>query len=150
MTWLWTGPVINIGLFVACLLRCEWNRWTVAGLIAGYLFGDVLSGLLHFAMDNYTFVREPWKSLAQAFQQHHDDQQDIVTWPYGKLAWELLLQFQIPLTVVAITLCLPDTFAYAFLIVCGFSGPWGNEGHRWSHMAVNERPRIALLTQDCA
>ncbi|CAN0521255.1 unnamed protein product, partial [Laminaria digitata] len=47
---------------------------TVVGAIIGYLVADIVSGVLHWAVDNYGNGDTPvWGAVIEAFQGHHGE-----------------------------------------------------------------------------
>ena len=147
-------------LFVSALLlsyrglsavECEWLA--LLGAIAGLVFGDFVTGLVHWAADTYGEERTPviGRSLVKPFRVHHVRPQEIcehgIVETIGNtciLAAPLLTLFVVVMISAGETSAATAFALFAAVVTVGVTVAT-NQFHKWAHQ---QRPsRLVRLLQ---
>ncbi len=122
--------------------------WTaaLAGAVAGYLAADFLSGLAHWAADNFGSPDTPWlgPTFILPFRNHHADPLEITRHGFVEAnGATAILVAPLMLAVWWVVPAAPGdgwtAFALAMMLVLWPSILMTNQIHKWAHMA--EPPR---------
>ena len=112
-------------------------RWVVI-FVAIFFYTDLMSGLLHVALDNERSLDVPLiKNLAKGFQSHHRSPSDI----YTMTLYKHLYTMHLPLTIIfgLVVLCGTPTH-YAVFLCLAIMLHLMQMSHRWAHLP---RPRAS-------
>jgi hypothetical protein len=149
--------VYGCSIVLACGLALSYLPWLitlgtavsltalVAGITAGILLADLLSGLVHWSCDTWGSARTPWvgPALIKAFREHHTDPGSIVEHDWIEVNGEAALAACAGFICLAplaaeLAAVLPATelaFAlgalWSLICVTGFA----NQLHKWAHSA---------------
>ncbi|MDB5099795.1 MAG: Kua-ubiquitin conjugating enzyme hybrid localization domain protein [Cyanobacteria bacterium RYN_339] len=133
----------------ACLYlwRAFLQPWTIGelalGLLAGHIFLDLLTLLIHWTVDNYFTPASPViGSTVYYFREHHDKafemfNRDYVEGNFRNAGFSLLIQLGMAAWVTG---CAGN----AGMAVAGLGGAYITQIHKWAHMKQPPRP-IALV-----
>jgi plasmanylethanolamine desaturase len=133
-------------LFFA-LLACSVPRLSVhslpLALIGGWLLADLLSGLVHWALDTYGSVRTPivGPALIRPFREHHADPQGMTRHDFFEVNGASCLGC-LPLLLVSFFV---DGFVHALLAFTCLGVLFTNQCHKWAHM--EELPAFVRVLQ---
>jgi ubiquitin-conjugating enzyme E2 variant len=129
--------------------------WAFAVVLAaaplGWLASDLLSGMLHFALDSWGSVETPLlgKAFIRPFREHHADpagmtRHDFVE-THGASCFAAL-----PVLAVAASLPLNTPWSIAIqalLLFVALGALATNQCHRWAHLEEAATPRLVRLAQ---
>lgn len=152
---------ISLGLFSVLV---SWSLWRLAAhaegqflgillitLPAGWLASDLLSGILHWALDTLGSVKTPiiGRSFIRPFREHHIDpeamtQHDFVE-THGSSCFAAL-----PVLAVAAVMDLDTYGSYllqGFLVALALGALATNQCHKWAHMEPESIPGLIRWAQ---
>jgi hypothetical protein len=117
----------------------------LALLVACYFATDLISGLLHIVLDNPRSLSIGLiRTLAQGFQDHHDDPSEI----FEMSLFNHLYVMHLPLTIFFVAV-LPfhDTLFYVVFLTMSAMLHLMQMSHRWAHLPVEEVPGAVRVLQ---
>ena len=116
----------------------------VAAALAGWLAADLLSGLVHWALDEFGSARTPLIGpiLIRPFREHHADaaamtRHDFVETNGAAAVGGCLL--------LLLAMALPAGTMHAFLVFTALGVLAANQCHKWAHQQA--RPRLVRAAQ---
>lgn len=128
----------------------------VAGVVAGFLMADFVSGFVHWMADTWGSADMPvlGKSLVRPFREHHVDQKAMTKHDYVETNGANCL---VSLPVAAGVFAIPLTRGSEWLTFCLFSFVcigsmvffvmWTNQIHKWSHLEPEQTPLVLKVLQ---
>ena len=118
---------------------------TLAVIGSAMLFADLLTGVFHWATDNYGSLETPIVGPAcAAFQGHHKAPWTIT---YRSTCNNVFKIAKIVAPLIALSAITAPPGLALFLVVALFAQLCSQEFHRWSHMLPSERPAHASFLQ---
>ncbi|XP_060188539.1 fatty acid desaturase 4-like 1, chloroplastic [Lycium barbarum] len=123
-----------------------WVGPLIAGFI-GYVLSDLVSGIFHWAIDNYGSAKTPvFGRLIDAFQDHHQ-------WPWSTTRYQFAKNLHeharaVTFTVLPINLLCNNPTILAFVGVLSGCLMFSLQIHSWAHGTKSELPSIVLALQD--
>lgn len=126
--------------------------WRIVILAAAaWLIVDLLSGLVHWALDRFGSVRTPilGARLIRPFREHHADPAAITRHDFAETNGTSCLA-ALPLLVVAAAMPAEGEgrfLLHALLVLVALGILACNQCHRWAHMPARRRPRAVRLAQ---
>lgn len=158
--------LVELGAIAAFVVLAAWSFWRFAAatqlgfvaivialvaMPAGWLAADLLSGLLHWALDTFGSARTPFvgRAFIRPFREHHADpqamtQHDFVE-THGASCFAAL-----PFLAAACVLPL-DSWAWslvqALLVFVGLGALITNQCHKWAHMDEVATPKLVRWAQ---
>ncbi|MCH2107766.1 MAG: fatty acid desaturase family protein [Polyangiaceae bacterium] len=113
-----------------------------------YLITDLLSGTIHWAMDNWGSDTAPFVA---PFRRHHLHPEEITQHDFVELNGNTCLVGLLATLLAWLSLLIPDTPWLAtavFLQVTLVFGVLTNSIHAWAHTSKNELPKILRFAQE--
>ena len=149
---LFIGLALKLGVDVAAGTPKFGHGWQVAGLaVAGYLFADLASGLVHFLADNFGSETTPFfgPGFVRPFREHHVNPRGIVAHGFVAANGNNAL-VSIPILAPAALLLPVSESAWAhlvgsFTLAMMLAVFVTNQFHKWAHM--ESPPRLARRLQ---
>jgi ubiquitin-conjugating enzyme E2 variant len=132
------------------------HPWVLAaGVLAGFVMADFVSGFVHWMADTWGAADMPvlGKSLVRPFREHHVDQKAMTHHDYIETNGANCL---VSLPVAAGVLFIPldvtgwVTFGLFWFVCIGsmvFFVMWTNQIHKWSHLEPEETPLALKILQ---
>jgi ubiquitin-conjugating enzyme E2 variant len=145
-------------------LLAAWSLWrlidaaplhfpvvALVALPAGWLAADLLSGLLHWALDTFGSARTPviGKAFIGPFRAHHADPEEITRHDFVETHGASCL-VALPLLAAASTLALEAWAAIlgqAILLFAALGVLATNQCHKWAHMDEAATPGLVRWAQ---
>lgn len=121
--------------------------WVLAGIaLAAWLTADLLSGLVHWALDSYGSARTPLVGPAfiRPFREHHADALAITRHDFVETNGASCLG-ALPLLLGAAAA--PVGALQAYLVFTSLGALAANQCHKWAHADPSGVPRTARLLQ---
>lgn len=135
------------------VMAAEWSSIAVLLLAAplGWLASDLLSGLLHWALDSLGSVHTPFigNAFIRPFREHHVDPRAITRHDFVETNGASCIP-ALPFLVVASAMPLETAgalFGQAFLISVALGGLATNQCHKWVHMDESLTPAVVRWAQ---
>ncbi|KAF4368706.1 hypothetical protein G4B88_000963 [Cannabis sativa] len=127
----------NIWLALSSLVAC----------VVGYVVVDLVSGLYHWAVDNYGSASTPiFGKQVKAFQLHHElpmriNKHEFVnrTHPFASI---------VTFIVLPIHIFLDHPIIHGFVFVFFGCAIFANQFHVWAHGTKNQLPPLVVALQD--
>jgi ubiquitin-conjugating enzyme E2 variant len=126
--------------------RLEPGWALVPTALAGWLAADLLSGLVHWALDTFGSVRTPvvGPAFIRPFREHHADAQAITRHDFVETNGASCLG-ALPLLVGAAAM--PAGPLHGFLVFTAFGALAANQCHKWAHGEAQQLPRAVRALQ---
>lgn len=106
---------------------------TVLGAFIGYLVADVVSGVLHWSVDNYGNGDTPvWGPVIEAFQGHHASPWTITYRPFANNVHKIAYAVLPLLTLLRVVNPGPAGVAFGTVFLVG--SLMSNEFHKYAHL----------------
>jgi ubiquitin-conjugating enzyme E2 variant len=121
--------------------------WSLAmAALAAWLTADLLSGLVHWALDTFGNVRTPLVGPAfiRPFREHHADAQAITRHDFVETNGASCLG-ALPLLVGAAVV--PSGPLHGFLVFTALGALAANQCHKWAHSQAKQLPRAVRALQ---
>ena len=133
-------------LAAAQLARLEPGWHLPAAALAGWLAADLLSGLVHWALDSFGSVRTPLvgEAFIRPFREHHADALAITRHDFVETNGASALG-ALPLLLGASAA--PAGPLHAFLVLAALGALAANQCHKWAHAEAQRVPRTVRLLQ---
>lgn len=122
----------------------------LAGLVAGHLLADLVTGTVHWIADRHFAPGTPWigKLLIEPFRAHHDDPLSITRHDFFEVVGNNAL-VAIPTTTALLFVPPPTSPLAAFAVSLALAGTFAavatNLFHGWAH--ASRPPRLARWLQ---
>jgi ubiquitin-conjugating enzyme E2 variant len=122
-----------------------------ASAVAAFFVTDVGSGLVHHFLDNVNpdKLARPLASIAHDFQNHHENQRDVVHRDFAHHTAETqVVTTPVLMGLAAMAWTVPHLAAVTTgLLVAANCATLAQEFHKRAHMSDKENPRIVKLAQ---
>jgi ubiquitin-conjugating enzyme E2 variant len=142
------------GLGVARLAAADQTSpaWALgAAVLGGWLAADLLSGVVHWALDTFGSVRTPFLGprFIRPFREHHVDADAILRHDFAQTNGASCLA---ALPLLAASALLPtaspgDCAIHVWLLCTALGVLLTNQTHKWAHMPPDGVPRAVRLAQ---
>lgn len=133
--------------YMGCRLWNEVDDWitVVIAVLLSYVFIEPASGVLHVVLDNEKFNSWPLLGeVAESFQRHHEDPNEIATRPGYRFA----LEPTVPCAVIATqALYIKSTLSMATIFFLWPASLLMMFAHRWAHMSNSKKPYLCKILQ---
>ncbi|KAM6553573.1 hypothetical protein CsatB_014335 [Cannabis sativa] len=119
---------------------------TLAGLV-GYVMADLLSGVYHWAIDNYGTPSTPFfGEQVKEFQGHHMLPCSITKRQFANNVHALTRA--VTFAVLPLNLLCHDPIVHGFVSICFGCIMFSQQIHAWSHSTMNQLPPVVVALQD--
>ena len=137
------------------VMAAQWNAIALLLVAAplGWLASDLLSGLLHWALDSLGSVHTPFfgNAFIRPFREHHVDPQAITRHDFVETNGSSCIA-AVPFLVATCVMPLETggaLFGQAFLLAVALGGLAANQCHKWVHMEEGLTPAVVRWAQRC-
>ncbi len=147
--WLEYGAIALFALLAAWSLAVLTGATGWLALIAapiGWLAADLLSGLLHWALDSFGSVRTPLigQAFIRPFREHHVDPEEMTRHDFVETHGASCFA---ALPLLAAACFVPWMFVQALLTFIALGALATNQCHKWAHMEEAATPKLVLWAQ---
>ncbi|KZV16490.1 Fatty acid desaturase A [Dorcoceras hygrometricum] len=140
--------LITVANFLMIISR-QSTSWTepIAAAVAGYVLGDLGTGIYHWAIDNYGSAATPvFGSQIEGFLRHHEHPSAITKRHIATNLYAGAAGFTILVLPMNIFCTNPNLLAFAAAFLgCGM---FCQQLHAWSHTPKGRLPRLVVALQD--